>query len=112
MAKAINELREKHGWVKFEGKTYTLLRDAYADDDRGDPIYRVFAICEEDGTDELGCYPVYDVVWDVLDEYIAACEEDPFAYVDEALACDWENPRDVRDSAGYGSYDPDNDRIF
>lgn len=83
--------------ITYEGKTYTLLRDAYADN-FGAPAevrYVAPAICAADPVDEDGYQQAYHVIWDILPDI------DPDYADDESNLCDWDNPTEV---VPYGEY--------
>lgn len=84
----INEMEKRFGSVKFEGTKYIIIDDVYMAnrDAYGDAVYRANAIKDGDAPDG-GYLPVYEVEWEI---------SNPQAE-DEADACDWDSPADVRD---------------
>ena len=66
------------------------MQEAYIDgpaDSRG--YYVADAFCPDDEADEDGFIPVYEVFWDILDDYDPECS-------DEGGACDWGIVADYR----------------
>ena len=85
---SINEMEKKFGSVEFEGTKYILIEDAYLTnrDAYGDAVYRANAVKIGDVPDE-GYIPVYAVEWEISNPETE----------DEADACDWDSPADIRD---------------
>lgn len=83
---SINEMEKRFGSVEFEGEKYILIDDAYIDGPVDDAAYFANAIKVGDIPDD-GYQPIYKVEWEIINPL---CD-------DESLACDWENPADVRD---------------
>lgn len=84
MKNNFNEMKEKNGAVTFEGKEYALTEQAEA----WNEDYHAGAI------DERGVE--YLITWEVTAEYEEKLEElieeNGNYWLDEADACDWENP--------------------
>lgn len=95
-----------YGTVTYEGKTYTLAQQAYADNygtDGGVAYYASAIDAEGNG---------YRVTWHLTPEYEAAAARVQAAYSDgnepdgrdlslvedESNACDWETPYDVSEA--------------
>lgn len=87
-AMSINDMEKKFGSVEFEGAKYILIQDAYLSnrDAYGDAAYFANAVKAGDTPDD-GYVPVYTVEWEIINQ-----DTD-----DEADACDWDAPYDVRD---------------
>jgi hypothetical protein len=81
--------------INHGDKTYTLLRDAYADNFASDVRYVAPAICTADPIDEDGYQQAYHVIWDILPDI------DPGYADDESNLCDWDKPTEV---VPYGYY--------
>lgn len=75
--------------ITYDGKTYTLMMDAYAAYHRGENVYEALAICNTDIPDEDGLQPVYTIHWDILSDIPV---DD---WVDESNLCDWDSPSEV-----------------
>lgn len=87
-AMSINDMEKKFGSVEFEGAKYILIQDAYLSnrDAYGDAAYFANAVKAGD-TPDNGYVPVYTVEWGIINPETE----------DEADACDWDSPADVRD---------------
>ena len=87
-AMSINDLEKKFGSVEFEGAKYILIQDAYLSNEGGygDAAYFADAIKVGDTPDD-GDVSLYTVEWDIVNKEAE----------DEADACDWDTPADVRD---------------
>ena len=86
-AMSINDMEKKFGSVEFEGAKYILIQDAYLDNEGyGEAAYFANAIKVGD-TQDNGYVPVYTVEWGIINPETE----------DEADACDWDTPADVRD---------------
>jgi hypothetical protein len=74
---------EKRGMtVEFEGTTYYMTQDAYADNYNDEPAIFAHAVSGE--VDEYGDLIQYQIRWDYIDqENLEDC-------------ADWENPVDVK----------------
>ena len=85
---SIDEMEKKFGSVEFEGAKYILIQDAYINnrDAYGDAAYFANAVKVGDTPDE-GHVPIYTVEWEIINPETE----------DEADACDWDTPDDVRD---------------
>ena len=80
----------EHDCAHENGKRFVLMQEAYIDgpaDSRG--YYVADAFCPDDEADEDGFIPVYEVFWDILDDYDPGCS-------DEGGACDWGIVADYR----------------
>lgn len=91
-AKKEEEIKMKfeHDCAHENGKRFVLMQEAYIDgpaDSRG--YYVADAFCPDDEADEDGFIPVYEVFWDILDDYDTECG-------DEGGACDWGTVADYR----------------
>lgn len=94
-----------YGRVNYNGETYVLLEDAYADTlgSAARPIYCASAIREGEQPDELGCVTTYRVTWYVLDEYIEFDDtllrwrETAGEDVEESELCNWDEPDEIEE---------------
>lgn len=74
-------MKFEHDCEHENGKRFVLMQEAYlAGMGRGH--YEASAFCPDDAPDEDGFIPVYEVYWDILDDYDPECG-------DEGGACDW-----------------------
>ena len=83
-------MKFEHDCEHENGKLFVLMQEAYLDgpaDSRG--YYVADAFCPDDEADEDGFIPVYEVFWDILDDYDPECG-------DEDGACDWGTVADYR----------------
>lgn len=101
-------MKKNYGLVEFEGKTYELTQEAYADNygTNGEICYKAFAKLQGDAEDNT-----YLVIWETTDtwnEYTELHNEylkendytdnnsDWIAYLEDGSnACDWDNPISV-----------------
>ena len=63
-------MKFEHDCEHENGKRFVLMQEAYLDgpaDSRG--YYVADAFCPDDEADEDGFIPVYEVFWDILDDY-------------------------------------------
>ena len=84
------KMKFEHDCEHENGKRFVLMQEAYIDgpaDSRG--YYVADAFCPDDEADEDGFIPVYEVFWDILDDYDPECG-------DEGGACDWGIVADYR----------------
>lgn len=87
-----------YGTVEFEGKTYTLTQDAYANNYGTDGAVRYYAAAV--GADGNR----YMVEWETSEEWDAAQDDykatgEVSGYIeDEQNACDWDNPISVTEA--------------
>lgn len=103
--KTLNELAKENGTTTFEGREYVLLQQAYVDGPVDDYVYLASAVCPDDGVDEEGWTPKYEITWFPTDEFIAyanQCAEDG-DWCDESDACDWDSPESVKRCGEYNS---------
>ena len=88
-------IKKDYGTVEFEGKTYTLTQDAYAENYGTDGAVRYYAAAvDADGNEYL-------VTWETTEQWDEAQEEyketsEVNGYIeDESNACDWDSPIEV-----------------
>lgn len=94
MIEAFKRMKKENGYFVYADREYVLIQQAYLDDYRTEPCYRAMCICPSDLPDEDGFYPVYVAIWDIREGYSP--------YMQEDMACDWENPREIIiDRGGY-----------
>lgn len=79
-------MKFEHDCEHENGKKFVLMQEAYPD---SCGYYVADAFCPDDEADEDGFVPVYEVSWDVLDDY------DP-EDMEEDGACDWGTVADYR----------------
>lgn len=82
----LERMKREHGSFLYEGKEYVLIDEAFIDDAE----YKARVLCAEEKPDEDGVYRLYMAYWDIRPEY------DP-DFMQEDMACEWENPRELRD---------------
>lgn len=75
--------------ITYEGKTYTLLMDAYPAHHRDEDVFEALAICSSDTPDAEGWQPIYAIHWKILDDLPEEYRDD------QSNLCDWDNPSEV-----------------
>lgn len=117
--KKVEEMKQKHGTVIYDGEEYILIQEAMFEVDGSDnPYYCARAIKEPDiefndtFPDEYGYIHAYEVQWDLKDEYYEdwkhrwECEDNGEPYdvneskmynADESDMCEWDTPCAVED---------------
>lgn len=99
----VAELQARHGAVEYEGKTYVLVVDAYADGTADNQYYTADAIIPAEGPADDGMYNAYCITWAPKSDWLAYAAECAEAgdWVDEGDACDWDSPDSVELCGGY-----------
>ena len=88
----IKKMRKKFGHFIYEGKEFVLIGQAYLSTDSvGNPCYTTGAFCVSDEESENGFRQMYIVTWKIKEDYNPE-------YMDEDMACDWNNPVNVKES--------------
>lgn len=90
------DLKKTFGTATVDGKTYTLIQQAYLDNRitrfSNTVCYFAHAVAEQDEVDEMGYVPKYMLIWDLGDdEDFDKANEHPEDDVD------WEHPDDVKE---------------
>lgn len=91
----IEYMKKNYGSFVHNGKEFILIYQAYLSKDIfGNPCYVARAFSLSDKEDKKGYRKAYIVRWRIKDNY------DP-EYMEEDMACDWDNPYEVKESCVY-----------
>ena len=94
----IEKMSRENGKCIYEGETYILTQQAYAENGKnGGVIYKAHAIKENEKPDATGYVDAYLITW-ALTEYAEAHMDE---IEDESECCDWENPIDCKRADWY-----------
>lgn len=101
----LEQMKKKNGFFIDEyNDTYILTQQAYIDGPVDAPYFTAMAINENEGTDSFGLFPVYEVVWYPIAEWLAGDQDD------EGDACNWDKPDEITENCG--GWDPEDGRII
>lgn len=100
----LDEMRKSNGsFVDDYNDEYILLQQAYIDGTEDEPYFTALAINDNGGTNAYGLYPVYEVTWKPLQEWLDGDRDD------EGDACDWDEPDDIKETGA--GWDPEDGQI-
>lgn len=101
----LDHMRRENGSVVDDyNDEYILLEKAYIDGSQEAPYYTALAINDNAGSDSCGMYPVYQIKWNPLQEWLDGDR------ADEGNACNWDDPDEIQQISG--EWIPDEETII